>query len=496
MKLFISLCLLFGFVASQNIVVPSNQVCSTVCFTAWKLCSCNKTLVGGTSDENRCWTNYTNCLDNSCLNKQVTPPYTFYLSALLDVFNVTTVEWDLQTNVTLPQSITFAEVLYYSNIGRYLNAQNYFNIPLNITGQYAGASVIYAKPKRYDWVGTLISYRNPNKIRNNIMNNGGLTQVLYRPDLYIDDVSFTQKAYTNQAVNFNVRIKEWLNDLGATSSVKLYQVNYDGTVVLLDEVDNVNTVHGGVSGMILQYTWQSVGAYKIKVAIENVEPGDYDYSNNAATFNITVALPIQSVFASAGAYQYNYTYNFVNIANCNNYNYYEVIVEDGNWMQIQMYIPNLIDTTFNLNFSINGVNIDNSNTFLYGATFNNIPFNDGLWYYDNNGRPINIWSQTYYGYVYVEWQHYNNEGTFYYSYNYGGTYAGTYTWSTPIPGFRSYTTINDYTVATIGQNQYGGSIILPMYYTDLSLNNHADNCYQYTYTGSYYTGYVNGMTVV
>jgi hypothetical protein len=109
--------------------------------------------------------------------------------------------------------------------------------------------------------------------------------VHFRPDLFVQ-VHGPDGAPVGGAINFFATIGERLGELGARASCVSY---VDGTEV--DRADNVWIDAGSSVGCMFTTTFATKGTHAVEVRVENVQPGDFDNSNNSASTTIHVEDP-------------------------------------------------------------------------------------------------------------------------------------------------------------------------------------------------------------
>lgn len=108
-----------------------------------------------------------------------------------------------------------------------------------------------------------------------------------RPDIQVSEVGAnTDEATVGEAVTIYASIAELNADLGATTSCVLYA---DGE--LIDFANDVWVDAGDMVTCQFETTFETSGQKNIVVKAENVNPGDYDNSNNDAYFELNVVEP-------------------------------------------------------------------------------------------------------------------------------------------------------------------------------------------------------------
>lgn len=127
--------------------------------------------------------------------------------------------------------------------------------------------------------------------------------VKLRPDIAVESVSAPETAVVGQLINVVAHLRELNGDLGALSDVVLRQ---DANT--LDSVPAVALTAASTADVMLAVSFSEPGTYELVASAENVNPGDYDGSNNSASATITVASSVQP--ASYYMYYNNYDYRY------------------------------------------------------------------------------------------------------------------------------------------------------------------------------------------
>ena len=109
-----------------------------------------------------------------------------------------------------------------------------------------------------------------------------------RPDLVALSVQTPVKALISTPVAINAFIMERNGDVGARVSCVLY---VDGTAT--DRSDGLWVDAGGTVDCAMAHAFSTAGTHALEVRVENVQPGDYDNSNNSATKSIQIVQPAE-----------------------------------------------------------------------------------------------------------------------------------------------------------------------------------------------------------
>lgn len=109
-----------------------------------------------------------------------------------------------------------------------------------------------------------------------------------RPDLVAIRVDGPASALVGWPVVFNAFIMERHGDLGARASCVLY---VDGSEA--DRSAGIWVDAGGTVDCAMAHSFTTNGTHSVQVRVENVQPGDYDDSNNSVTSSIQIVQPTE-----------------------------------------------------------------------------------------------------------------------------------------------------------------------------------------------------------
>jgi len=109
-----------------------------------------------------------------------------------------------------------------------------------------------------------------------------------RPDLVVLRVDGPANSLVGWPVVFNAFIMERHGDVGARASCVLY---VDGAEA--DRSDGMWVDAGGTVDCAMAHSFATAGTHALEVRVENVQPGDYDDSNNRATASIQIVQPAE-----------------------------------------------------------------------------------------------------------------------------------------------------------------------------------------------------------
>ena len=104
-----------------------------------------------------------------------------------------------------------------------------------------------------------------------------------RPDLVPLRIDGPPNALVGSPVNFHAFIMERNGDVGARTSCVLY---VDGAAA--DRADGIWVDAGRVVDCAMTHSFNAVGTHALEVRVENVQPADYDDSNNSTTGSIQI----------------------------------------------------------------------------------------------------------------------------------------------------------------------------------------------------------------
>ncbi len=110
--------------------------------------------------------------------------------------------------------------------------------------------------------------------------------VALRPDLAVLSVTAPAKAFTNQQVTITALVAELNGDTGAHANCNL---SVDGVPV--DSAESIWVDAGDSVTCEFTYAFASTGVKQLSVGLTNVDPADYDDSNNQASTQIEIVDP-------------------------------------------------------------------------------------------------------------------------------------------------------------------------------------------------------------
>lgn len=112
------------------------------------------------------------------------------------------------------------------------------------------------------------------------------TVVARRPDLSVLAVNGAAQGYPGTAITFLAPVTELNGEVGARANCTLF-VN-DNAV---DQATGIWVDAGGAVSCQFSYSFENTGTYTVAVKALNVNPGDWDLANNAASTTVTILAP-------------------------------------------------------------------------------------------------------------------------------------------------------------------------------------------------------------
>jgi len=203
---------------------------------------------------------------------------TVQMRALLGVSGTTDVEVTTGSfDGGAPASGNFAKV----QVKSLANGASFTSNQTNLTSSSASfpfTGIAHGTP-----VNVQAIVRNVDGPRSDVVNVADV--VHFRPDLFAR-IQGPAGAPLGGATNFFATVAERLGELGARASCVAY---VDGTEV--DRADNVWIDAGSSVGCLFTMIFATKGTHTVEVRVENVQPGDFDNSNNSASTTIHVEDP-------------------------------------------------------------------------------------------------------------------------------------------------------------------------------------------------------------
>lgn len=127
------------------------------------------------------------------------------------------------------------------------------------------------------------------------------TVVLHRPDVRFLSVNAPTQAQPNEVLTVPVVLQETRGDLGAT-----FDLAASGAIQPVTATGIRVNPHGSTQ-VILNLSLTGTGTQTITLRIQNQTPGDYDPSNNTASFTLQVTQPLAPTQYYGGYYRWEGT---------------------------------------------------------------------------------------------------------------------------------------------------------------------------------------------
>jgi hypothetical protein len=156
--------------------------------------------------------------------------------------------------------------------------------------------------------------------------------VKLRPDLAVRDVDAPAEAFIGAPVNVSAHVSELNGDVGASASCLLL---VDG--VETDRSEGIWVDAG--TGVTCLFTVEIAdeGTHDLDVVVADVEPGDWDAANNAASTSISIVSPSQPLSWSAYVTGYQYDHEHYRSEGWRNYDYDSGDTTHTDWSNEQTY---------------------------------------------------------------------------------------------------------------------------------------------------------------
>jgi hypothetical protein len=117
--------------------------------------------------------------------------------------------------------------------------------------------------------------------------------VKYRPDLEVADVRAPERAMPGMPFEVTATVRELNGDVGARATCVLSSKGVE-----LDRANGIWVDAGGTVACKFATALSAMGTQTLTVSATNVDPGDWDDGNNAASADITIAEPFASYNAA------------------------------------------------------------------------------------------------------------------------------------------------------------------------------------------------------
>ena len=244
-----------------------------------------------------------------------------------------------------------------------------------------------------------------------------------RPDVKVNDVAGPAQSLPHAPVIFTATLSELNGDVGARANCVL---SVNGSPV--DQANGIWIDAGGTITCAFAHTFEAPGSYSVSVSATNVNPGDWDLSNNSASTSITIQSEFQGTPIANGElhsvrYHVDERYDAKNtdgaypylIHKANSYDFintylyaWESGLNPGIWQSITaaLSVDGAIFHTSVLNLLSTG-NYDDGTSFQHCGTYDSPYLQDGSHFssqaewaqacsYGNYSDPDNVWTYYYY----------------------------------------------------------------------------------------------------
>lgn len=221
-------------------------------------------------------------------------PYTLTVEALQDVRHHTDVIASITAadGYTAPAKASHVQLKSYAADGTLQWTKNVFDVPLTAASQTGTAVQGYSDMVRYQPVSALVQVQDEQSVA--MQNLTAAATVKLRPDLETDTITAPARVRVDEPVNIGALVRELNGDLGAHTDVELF----DGDTQI-DTVTGLPVLAHGSSTAVFTTAFTTTGVHTLTVVAANVDPGDYDTSNNQRTFTIEVVNPVEPVHFTA-----------------------------------------------------------------------------------------------------------------------------------------------------------------------------------------------------
>jgi len=127
-----------------------------------------------------------------------------------------------------------------------------------------------------------------------------------RPELAVSAINGAAQAYSNSPVTFSAPVRELNGDVGARADCVL---SVDGSPV--DQATGIWIDAGDVVSCQFTHMFTTTGPHTVAISATNVDPGDWDLSNNSSSMPITILTPGNPItFGSIQVGDEAYLYTF------------------------------------------------------------------------------------------------------------------------------------------------------------------------------------------
>lgn len=434
-------------------------------------------------------------------------PYELSLTALQDVTGDTDVSVDVKVVEPGFSDADSAKHIQMKSFN--LDDEVEWTKNLRNVGLTAGSvNLSYGDMVRYQPVQAQVQVQNDETGDTEVLKTKG--NVYFRPDLSVSTPQSSYEVLVGETINIVVNVDELNGDLGAETTLSVVNM-----VEVLDYAENVSIEPMSENAVIFSLTFDSAGVYDLTAMTGEVNPGDFDSSNNSADFTVTVTEPVADTVSVPYWMHYNRNSSDYYYQHETAYEYHE----NRNSYTWEYYYSSLnMDSSIDISFPVDKVSIEliaDNNTVL-SAEFENVTstysYNWGCYRqeqgYINLAPGVNFYLGTAWdscnGYVYNSWAQVSSwtSSSTYYSYNYNKTYGTeseySYEYGQEYLHMNASSEFSTNIVIEDGGTASGGL-------SSVSLNGYSNSYdnyysygdgyyYQYINSYEYYYGYSSGMT--
>jgi hypothetical protein len=174
--------------------------------------------------------------------------------------------------------------------------QNYQDAPLTIEATSSHVAYQYVDVLRHQPIRTQVQVQNEQTTDTEVLRAVGTA--LLRPDLAVIQVEAPDSAPVGSLLNITATIEELNRDLGANA-----------TVTLSDSTGVIDTVEGEYYSPAATHSLHFVaeaptvaGTYTLTVNVGDVDPNDYDQTNNTLSIDVEIVDPLTTTTFSSNYY--------------------------------------------------------------------------------------------------------------------------------------------------------------------------------------------------
>jgi hypothetical protein len=341
-------------------------------------------------------------------------PYSISVTAMQDInanTDVTITTHVEQDGLTAPELSKHIQMKSFDTDNELRWTQNYQNATLNVNADNTSSiTYTYTDMERYQPTKIIELVQNDQITKTKVLR--GNSTVLFRPDITVASLDAPAQVVVNDLVNITAMIEELNGDLGADSTIEL---SLDGTV--LDSATGVNLSANSDAAVTMVTSFDTAGTYTLTVNAKDINPGDYDMSNNSNTITIEVIEDIELVQG-----QLNYSFHDYEYYNAwSNWYGSGTTYQDYKYEHFYSYyqIPAKIEFPVSVNMSLTVDGVTNEGYVSLDNIQPTYSYDNGC--YSQEGASIQLGDQKW---VYINsWSNcYGNQGSYVQPYQYASDY--------------------------------------------------------------------------